>query len=358
MKYLFIIIAFLLAAAGSVFILSKASVPAGGIMLLGSIYCVYRSVQAKGCTDVKSLPEFKAGRLENCDNDLLAERFDKAVSDFNYLQAAVPEVQDKELAAQLIKMQQISQNMLAYLQKNPAKLTLAQQFVDYYQDRAVVLMKKYFSLEETALQTPEVSTIKGRIKTTLYSFDEAYEEQFTKLLNDQLLDVDAELKVVRQMFDSDGIKCDDKSQTAAEQTAQARFDDDFRFEAADRQDNDYNKKETAKADDYQFPPFRMIKSLLHGKGKGSEGWRHKNRQCDIIPENESREVFKTKIIAGLLGVCLGWLGAHKFYLRKNFQGVFYILFFWTFLPGLIGFIEGVRYLFMRKDDFYLEYYKK
>ena len=40
---------------------------------------------------------------------------------------------------------------------------------------------------------------------------------------------------------------------------------------------------------------------------------------------------------------------------KNFQGVSYILFLWTGLPIFVGFIEGVRWLFMPVDDFYFSY---
>ena len=52
---------------------------------------------------------------------------------------------------------------------------------------------------------------------------------------------------------------------------------------------------------------------------------------------------KSKTAAGLLGIFLGGLGIHKFYLGKAI-GVVYILFIWTFIPALVGFIEGIIYL--------------
>ena len=47
---------------------------------------------------------------------------------------------------------------------------------------------------------------------------------------------------------------------------------------------------------------------------------------------------KSKTTAGLLALFLGGLGAHKFYLGKNALGVMYLLFCWTFLPAIFGFI--------------------
>ncbi|MCP3901407.1 MAG: NINE protein [Desulfobacteraceae bacterium] len=40
---------------------------------------------------------------------------------------------------------------------------------------------------------------------------------------------------------------------------------------------------------------------------------------------------------------LGGIGGHKFYLGKHWQGVFYIVFFWTFIPSLIALVEFIIY---------------
>nr|WP_320051154.1 NINE protein [uncultured Desulfuromonas sp.] len=40
---------------------------------------------------------------------------------------------------------------------------------------------------------------------------------------------------------------------------------------------------------------------------------------------------------------LGGLGGHKFYLKKNLQGVLYLLFFWTYIPTLVAFVEFILY---------------
>lgn len=53
---------------------------------------------------------------------------------------------------------------------------------------------------------------------------------------------------------------------------------------------------------------------------------------------------KNKLTAGLLGIILGGIGAHKFYLGSFGMGVVYLLFCWTGIPAIIGFIEGIMYL--------------
>lgn len=62
---------------------------------------------------------------------------------------------------------------------------------------------------------------------------------------------------------------------------------------------------------------------------------------------------KNKMAAGLLAIFLGGFGVHKFYLGKIGMGILYVLFFWTGIPAIIGFIEGIIYLCSNDENFQL-----
>ena len=51
----------------------------------------------------------------------------------------------------------------------------------------------------------------------------------------------------------------------------------------------------------------------------------------------------------LITFFLGGIGAHKFYTGRYWQGVFYILFCWTGIPGLIALIEFIIYAFTSRE---------
>jgi TM2 domain-containing membrane protein YozV len=53
---------------------------------------------------------------------------------------------------------------------------------------------------------------------------------------------------------------------------------------------------------------------------------------------------KSRPVAIALALLLGGLGLHKFYLGKVGLGIVYLLFCWTYIPSLIGWIEGITYL--------------
>ncbi len=63
-------------------------------------------------------------------------------------------------------------------------------------------------------------------------------------------------------------------------------------------------------------------------------------QCGSIQDDF---VYKSRVAAATLAIVAGMFGAHRFFLGK-WWGIFYLLFFWTYIPALIGFIEGIVFL--------------
>jgi TM2 domain-containing membrane protein YozV len=64
---------------------------------------------------------------------------------------------------------------------------------------------------------------------------------------------------------------------------------------------------------------------------------------------------RNRIAAALLAFFLGGFGAHKFYLGRVGQGFLYLIFFWTFIPAFIAFIEFIIYLTMSDEAFERQY---
>lgn len=78
-------------------------------------------------------------------------------------------------------------------------------------------------------------------------------------------------------------------------------------------------------------------------------WVFRNR------DKELRSPANHRKIAIVLAICLGWLGAHRFYLGQIGWGVMYLLILWLFAPLVIvlGLIDAVRYFFMTDEQFTL-----
>lgn len=289
-----------------------------------SIYSWWKNRQPK--ISFKDFDEDKA--------ELLRENFEKAVTDFRYLQTKQGHLHDREMNAHLTRMQKTAKNLILHLENHPERIPLAYKFIDYYQDRAVKIVQQYQDLEETELSTDKVRDLKERMKSTLAALDEAYAEQFEHILNDQMLSVEAELKVMEQQLDAEGIKRSDVIDIG-------------------ELDADGKIAESTEALEYEYTPYN--KQL---------GRKHRPRSIrppidlnnlSVIPEGERSRVIQRKIIQSALAIFFGSFGAHKFYQSKTFWGILYFVFCWTTIPAWLGMLEGIRYLFMPIDDFYLQY---
>ena len=73
------------------------------------------------------------------------------------------------------------------------------------------------------------------------------------------------------------------------------------------------------------------------------------------PHALAQESSRNKVVAGILALLLGTLGAHKFYLGKIGWGIVYLLFCWTYIPTIVGIVEGISYLTMSDDAFERKY---
>ena len=56
-----------------------------------------------------------------------------------------------------------------------------------------------------------------------------------------------------------------------------------------------------------------------------------------------------KIAYGIIAILIGDFGIHRFYAGKWLSGILYLLFFWTFIPGILGLVEGILAL-IKEDD--------
>jgi TM2 domain-containing membrane protein YozV/ribosomal protein L40E len=64
---------------------------------------------------------------------------------------------------------------------------------------------------------------------------------------------------------------------------------------------------------------------------------------------------KSRVAAALLAFFLGGFGAHKFYLGQTGKGILYLVFFWTFIPSIIAFVEFILLLVMSDEEFNRKY---
>lgn len=90
------------------------------------------------------------------------------------------------------------------------------------------------------------------------------------------------------------------------------------------------------------------KELEREKQREAEREALKQKALETAEELLSEKNYK---MAAILAIVLGSLGAHKFYMGKYKMGILYLVFCWTWIPGIIGVIEGLVYLIQGPEKF-------
>lgn len=79
------------------------------------------------------------------------------------------------------------------------------------------------------------------------------------------------------------------------------------------------------------------------------------RQPPVSTGSFSAPSHKSRVMAPMFSILLGGLGIHHFYLGRIGLGVLYVIFCWTLVPAIVGFIEGIIYLSMSDAAFSAKY---
>ena len=90
-------------------------------------------------------------------------------------------------------------------------------------------------------------------------------------------------------------------------------------------------------DEVEF--YSQGNSVVYVQNPGEQTYREKDGKKVV-----------NKAAYALLAILLGDIGVHKFYAGKTGMGIVYLLFCWTFIPGIIGLIEGLVALGKKSDS--------
>lgn len=114
---------------------------------------------------------------------------------------------------------------------------------------------------------------------------------------------------------------------------------------------DENKRKIEKLEDGKSGQPMVFMNAGGGGGGSSSTSSSSSAATEGGPQGFRPVYTKSKTTAGILAIVLGNFGAHKFYLGRWGLGLLYLLFCWTYIPGIIAFIEGILYLIANPEDF-------
>ncbi len=114
-------------------------------------------------------------------------------------------VNDEAIKKDVIEITNTSQKIINRLEKTPEKISQATNFLNYYLQVTLKIMRKYEEIENENLTSKEVKDFKIRITNLLTNIKSAFNMQLNNLYSTDMIDIDAEMKVFESVLKSDGL---------------------------------------------------------------------------------------------------------------------------------------------------------
>ena len=90
--------------------------------------------------------------------------------------------------------------------KDPKDIKVAKQFLSYYFDSTLKIVKMYADLSSQKVHTPEISGMLVKSEEMLNTIAMAYEKLLSKLLEDDIMSLDIEIETLEKTFRAENLK--------------------------------------------------------------------------------------------------------------------------------------------------------
>lgn len=118
-------------------------------------------------------------------------------------------IADEEVSAKIDRIEDLTRKIFAIVDKFPEKESQLYSFLNYYLPTTLKTLESYARLEAQGVETASIREAKQKINTVLDELADGYEKQLDKLFENDVVDISADIEVMRQMLQRDGLTEDE-----------------------------------------------------------------------------------------------------------------------------------------------------
>jgi 5-bromo-4-chloroindolyl phosphate hydrolysis protein len=160
----------------------------------GATWLMMSGVSFRG-VEISNTSEMSAEEIQQ-----MLEAGEKRAQD---IEQAVKAVSDPEFKAGVADALVTVRKIFDYLAKNPHRVRSARKFLSYYLDTTLFIVKSYVDLQGS--NDPDIADSRKKLLDILGTIKAAFEKQYAVLLKNDVLDIDAEIEVLRSSLKSEGL---------------------------------------------------------------------------------------------------------------------------------------------------------
>lgn len=129
---------------------------------------------------------------------------DKAKNESKDIYNMRNKIEDNDLKKYLISISTSANKIISTIEKEPKKIRKIANFFDYYLPVTLSIIKRYDEIENQNLSSQDMKEFISSTKLMLKSADEAFNKILERLYQNDMINIDADMKVFNSMLKADG----------------------------------------------------------------------------------------------------------------------------------------------------------
>ena len=118
-------------------------------------------------------------------------------------------IDDPEVSRKIDRIEDLTRKIFAIVDKFPEKEAQLYSFLNYYLPTTLKTLESYARLEAQGIETASIREAKQKINLMLDELADGYEKQLDRLFENDVVDISADIEVMRQMLQKDGLTEDE-----------------------------------------------------------------------------------------------------------------------------------------------------
>lgn len=120
----------------------------------------------------------------------------------------IPKIEDITIRDNLKDISSSISKIIKAIEKNPEKIKKLKNFFDYYLPVTVKIVDRYDEIENQKLSSKEIKKLNESTSKTINEISGVFKKFLSNLYEDDILDMNVEMKVLNTMLKSDGFDKD------------------------------------------------------------------------------------------------------------------------------------------------------
>lgn len=135
----------------------------------------------------------------------LAAMLEEAARDLRDIRLSAQRIRDRQMQKEALHLAATGEKILAYLREHPRKIAPARRFLTYFIDTTGKIVRQYVQFQQSGLETQQVLEFQEKARALLPKLDDAFDRQFAHLMEDERFDVEADMTVIENMLQLEGL---------------------------------------------------------------------------------------------------------------------------------------------------------